>query len=156
VASDGEGKNGLYTEHLVRELSQRNTRVEDALKRVRLNVGWPRTVRQIPWETTSLEGDVFIFNGGQKKLSEAELEQQVEADVTEWARIKSSKKIDDWVGYLRSFPNGRFAEIAQMRLARLLAETAPRRRTAPGRGETPRRGKAHRRGKASRRREAPG
>ena len=69
-----------------------------------------------------MEGDIFIFNEGQKKLSETELEQLVEADVSEWARIKSSKKIDDWVSYLRTFPNGRFAEIAQLRLARLLAE----------------------------------
>ena len=122
VASDGEGQNGLYTENLVRELGKRGTRIEDALKRVRLNVRLASHGEQIPWETTSLEGDVFIFNEGQKKLSEAELEQLVEADVTEWARIKSSKKTDDWVGYLRSFPNGRFAEIAQLRLARLLAE----------------------------------
>ena len=122
VASDGEGKNGLYTENLVRELSQRNTRIEDALKRVRLNVRLASHGAQIPWETTSLEGDVFIFGDGQKKLSEAELEQVAEADVTEWARIKSSKKVEDWVNYLRRFPNGRFAEIAQMRLARLLAD----------------------------------
>jgi hypothetical protein len=65
---------------------------------------------------------VFIFNEGQKKLTEAELEKLVEADMTEWARIKSSKKADDWVSYLRTFPNGRFAEIAQMRLTRLLAD----------------------------------
>jgi hypothetical protein len=122
VASDGEGQNGLYTENLVRELGRRDTRIEDALKRVRLNVRLASHGEQIPWETTSLESDVFIFSEGRKKLSESELEQLVEADVTEWARIKSSKRIDDWVGYLRSFPNGRFAEIAQMRLARLLAE----------------------------------
>ena len=122
VASDGEGQNGLYTENLVRELSQRNTRIEDALKRVRLNVRLASHGAQIPWETTSLEGDVFIFSEEQKKLSEAELERQLEADVIEWTRIKSSKKIDDWVAYLRTYPNGRFAEIAQMRLARLLAE----------------------------------
>ena len=122
VASDGEGQNGLYTEHLVRELGKRGTRIEDALKRVRLNVRLASHGEQIPWETTSLEGDIFIFNEGQKKLSESELEQLVEADVTEWARIKSSKKIDDWVSYLQTFPNGRFAEIAQLRLARLLAE----------------------------------
>jgi len=122
VASDGEGQNGLYTENLVRELGKRNTRIEDALKRVRLNVRLASHGEQIPWETTSLEGDVFIFNEGQKKLSETELEQLVEADVTEWARIRSSKKVGDWVGYLQTFPNGRFAEIAQLRLARLLAE----------------------------------
>jgi hypothetical protein len=122
VASDGAGQNGLYTENLVRELGKRGTRIEDALKRVRLNVRLASHGEQIPWETTSLEGDVFIFNEGQKKLSETELEQLVEADVTEWARIKSSKKIADWVSYLQTFPNGRFAEIAQLRLARLLAE----------------------------------
>ncbi len=126
VASDGEGQNGLYTENLVRELSQRGTRIEDALKRVRLNVRLASHGEQIPWETTSLESDVFIFNNGQKKLSEAEVETLVEADVTEWTRIKSSKKVDDWVAYLRTFPNGRFAEIAQMRLTRLLAEDEQR------------------------------
>jgi hypothetical protein len=127
VASDGEGQNGLYTENLVRELSKHNTRIEDALKRVRLNVRLASHGEQIPWETTSLEGDVYIFNEGQKKLSEAEMEKLIEADVTEWTRIKSSKKIDDWVSYLRTFPNGRFAEIAQMRLTRLLADVEKQR-----------------------------
>jgi uncharacterized caspase-like protein len=127
VASDGEGANGLYTENLVRELGKRGTRIEDALKRVRLNVRLASKGEQIPWETTSLEGDIFIFNDGQKKLSDAEMEQVVEADVTEWTRIKSSKKIDDWVSYLRTFPNGRFAEIAQMRLSRLLADVEKQR-----------------------------
>jgi len=122
VASDGDGQNGLYTEHLVRELGKRGTRVEDALKRVRLNVRLASNGAQIPWETTSLESDVFIFNSGQEKLTETEIEKQLEADVLEWTRIKSSKSIDDWVAYLRNFPNGRFAEIAQMRLNRLLAE----------------------------------
>ncbi|MFH1873331.1 MAG: caspase family protein [Pseudomonadota bacterium] len=122
VASDGDGQNGLYTEHLVRELGRRGTRIEDALKRVRLNVRLASHGAQVPWETTSLESDVFIFNGGASQLSEAEIEKQLEADVTEWTRIKSSKTIDDWVGYLRNFPNGRFAEIAQMRMNRLLAE----------------------------------
>jgi chemotaxis protein histidine kinase CheA len=93
---------------------------------VRLNVRLASNGAQIPWETTSLEGDVFIFSEGQKKLSESELEKQVEADITEWIRIKSSKKLEDWVSYLRNFPNGRFAEIAQLRLARLLAEVEQR------------------------------
>lgn len=121
VAVDGSGKNGLYTENLVRELSQRETRIEDALKRVRLNVRLASKGAQIPWETTSLEDDVFIFSEMHKKLSESELEKLIEADITEWERVKSSKQAEDWVGYIRKFPNGRFAEIAQMRMNRLLA-----------------------------------
>lgn len=122
VASDGAGKNGLYTENLVRELSVRGTRIEDAFKRVRLNVRLTSRGAQIPWETTSLEDDVFLFNDAPRKLSEAELESQIEADVAQWAGIKVSRNVDDWVAYLRAFPNGRFAEIAQVRLGRLLAE----------------------------------
>lgn len=122
VASDGSGKHGLYTENLIRELSVRGTRIEDGLKRVRLNVRLQSLGRQIPWETTSLESDVYLFNDGQKRLSDAELEKLVEDDLAEWTRIKTSHNPDDWVAYLRKSPNGRFAEIAQARLTRLLAE----------------------------------
>lgn len=124
VASDGAGQNGLYTENLVRELSVRGVRIEDALKRVRLNVRMASRGAQIPWETTSLEDDVFIFSDGKKKLTEEEQEQLLEADLNEWTRIKTSRNIDDWVNYLRNFPNGRFAEIAQTRLTRLLTPIA--------------------------------
>jgi uncharacterized caspase-like protein len=95
VAADGTGKNGLYTEHLVRELSNRSAKIEDALKRVRLNVRLGSNGEQIPWETTSLESDVFIFPDGQKKLSEAELEKLLEAEMEAWARVKNSRKADD-------------------------------------------------------------
>jgi hypothetical protein len=123
VAADGTGKNGLYTEHLVRELSNRSARIEDALKRVRLNVRLGSNGEQIPWETTSLENDVFIFPDGHKKLSEAELERFLEAEMETWARVKNSRKADDWIAYLKDYPNGRFAEIAQNKLNRLLSET---------------------------------
>lgn len=121
VASDGAGKNGLYTENLLRELARRGTRIEDALKRVRLNVRLASRGAQIPWETTSLETDVYLFGNGSAQLSAAELERQIEADLAAWGAIKSSQNTEDWVNYLRNFPNGRFAEIAQVRLARLLA-----------------------------------
>lgn len=124
AASDGEGKNGLYTENLVRELSIRSARIEDALKRVRLNVRLASRGLQVPWETTSLESDFYLFSDGRTKLTEAELEKQLESDIAAWTRIQASKKVDDWVAYLRDFPNGRFAEIAQLRLARLLAPGA--------------------------------
>ena len=122
VASDGSGRNGLYTENLVRELSVPGARIEDALKRVRLNVRLASRGAQVPWETTSLENDVILFDTGHARLSEAEQEKLLEEDIARWNAIKNSRNADDWVAYLRAFPNGRFAEIAQMRLIRLLAE----------------------------------
>ncbi len=127
VASDGSGQNGLYTENLLRELSVKGARIEDALKRVRLNVRLASQGAQIPWETTSLEEDIFIFRDGQRKLSEAEQEKLLEEDLAAWGRVKSSSKSEDYAGYLHKFPNGRFAEIVQTRLSRLLAEIEQRR-----------------------------
>ena len=119
VASDGPGKHGLYTESLVREFSVRGVRIEDAFKRVRLNVRLASGGVQIPWESTSLESDVFLFPEA-KKLSEAELERLFEQELAIWNRIKGSKDVKDWAAYLREYPNGKFSEIAQARLNALL------------------------------------
>lgn len=131
VAADGNGgKHGLYTENLLREFSARETRIEDAFKRVRLNVRLASRGQQIPWESTSLENDIFLFPGA-RKLGEEELEKQFEAELAAWARIKNSKNAEDWVAYLREYPNGKFSEIAQVRLGRLLAGVERRPPPAP-------------------------
>jgi uncharacterized caspase-like protein len=80
--------NGLYTEHLVRELSVKGVRIEDALKRVRLNVRLASRGAQVPWESTSLENDVYLFPA--KALSEAELERQFREEYEGWKKIKAS------------------------------------------------------------------
>ena len=125
VAIDGlGGKHGLYSQHLIRELSVKGARVEDALKRTRLNVRLDSQGMQIPWESTSLEADVFLFPG--QKLSEEDLQKRLEADMSSWVRVKGSKNTDDWIRYLREFPQGSFAEIAQTRLNVLIAEAERR------------------------------
>ena len=119
-ASGPTGQSGLYTENLVRELSVRAARLEDALKRVRLAVRAASKGAQVPWESTSLESDVFLFPAA-RKLSEAELEAEVQRDLDAWNRTKGSKDAKDWIAYLREYPSGRFAEIAQARLAYFVA-----------------------------------
>lgn len=125
AASDGAGSNSLYTESLVRELSIRKTRIEDALKRVRLNVRLISKDEQVPWESTSLETDVFLFDDGPPKRSEEEVERELEFELAAWERIKDSRSSEDWAAHLRRFPNGHFAQLAQKRLARLLQGGAP-------------------------------
>ncbi|QWD67738.1 caspase family protein [Polynucleobacter sp. VK25] len=61
VASDGSGTNGLFTENLLREMRNPTAKIEDVMKRVRLNVRLASKGQQIPWESTSLEND-FYFN----------------------------------------------------------------------------------------------
>jgi hypothetical protein len=60
VASDGEGQNGLYTQHLLQSMQKPGAKIEDVFKNVRASVRKDSGGKQIPWESTSLEGD-FIF-----------------------------------------------------------------------------------------------
>lgn len=123
TAADGSGKHGLYTEHLLREIEQAGTPIEAALKRVRLNVRLESGGAQIPWESTSLEREVVLFSSQAKESKEA-IEQRLAAELAHWQRIKSSARSEDWIEFLRAWPNGRFAEAAQARLDRLLSVTA--------------------------------
>ena len=61
VASDGDGGNGLYTTHLLRNLDTPNMPIELMLKRVIAGVKRDSKGMQEPWIEGSLDGD-FSFN----------------------------------------------------------------------------------------------
>lgn len=124
VALDGEGKNGLYTSNLLAELQVRGEKVEDVFKRVRLNVRLQSHGRQVPWETTSLEEDVYLFPTQRHKLSEGEQVAMLDEEMAAWSRVKSSSNIDALAAFLREHPSGYASELAQFRLNRMLAAQA--------------------------------
>ena len=62
VASDGKGSNGLYTQHLLANMERPGLPIEEIFKRVRLGVRLDSNGGQVPWESTSLEGDFSFFN----------------------------------------------------------------------------------------------
>ena len=128
VASDGEGANGLYTENLLRELKVPEAKIEDVFKRVRLGVRRKSNGQQIPWESTSLEED-FYFRPPEhlKKLSEDEKKKLFEEELRLWESIKSSKVPGPLEDYLRRYPNGEFAELAQLALDTVLAREGEKR-----------------------------
>ena len=64
VASDGEGKNGLYTQELLKAMRQPALKIEDVFKRVRSGVQNLTGGMQVPWESSSLVGDFYFLPGG--------------------------------------------------------------------------------------------
>jgi hypothetical protein len=122
VASDGDGINGLYTEHLLKEIAVPDAKVEDVFKRVRLQVRRRTNGQQIPWESTSLEEDFYFVPPKElKKLSEAEEQRRFAQELALWEKIKDSTTPEPLVDYLARFPSSRFSELAQFQLDRALA-----------------------------------
>lgn len=63
LAKDGDGRNGIYTKHLLIEMMQPGATIESTLKRVRAGVMAQTNNEQTPWESSSLTVE-FYFNGG--------------------------------------------------------------------------------------------
>ena len=123
TAGDGTGANGLYTENLLREMAVPDAKIEDVMKRVRLNVRRKSEGQQIPWESTSLEEDFyFLPPASVKKLSEDELTKLFNEELAIWEKIKESKEPGPLVAYLEKYPSGKFSELAQFQLDRVLAK----------------------------------
>jgi uncharacterized caspase-like protein len=59
VAADGNRKNGIYTQHLLRHINKQIS-VEEVFKKVRQGVSKQTRNKQIPWEHSSLLGETFF------------------------------------------------------------------------------------------------
>jgi hypothetical protein len=121
VAFDGEGDNGLYTTHLLKEFAVKGIKVEDAFKRTRLGVRMASKGLQVPWETTSLEDDLYLFPDSRKNLSEAEQHALFERELQAWAAVKTSTSLPILADFIRQYPSGSVSELAASRLNRLQA-----------------------------------
>jgi uncharacterized caspase-like protein len=116
VASDGGGANGLYTQYLLAAIRQPGNKIEDVFKQVRANVRRDSQGKQVPWESTSLEGD-FYFKGGPVVIITVDASVALEAAL--WDAVKGSSLAVEVRAYLSRYPNGRFVPDAQARLAQL-------------------------------------
>jgi hypothetical protein len=68
VASDGNARNGIYTQELLRYIGTSGLTVEEIFKRVRGSVQNLTQGKQTPWEASSLVRD-FFFNPGNSSVT---------------------------------------------------------------------------------------
>lgn len=60
VANDGPQEHGVYTGELIRVMQQPGLKIEDVFKQVRSAVRESTEGKQVPWESSSLEGDFYF------------------------------------------------------------------------------------------------
>jgi hypothetical protein len=135
VASDGTGRNGLYTSELLSQMRVPGIGVEEMFKRVRATVQRQTTGQQVPWESSSLVGN-FYFSPS--SLDEAmAIEKTAKAidpmafELSYWDTIKNSTNADDFKAYLERYPQGQFAQLAKNRIVTLQPVTKPADSSAP-------------------------
>lgn len=124
VAEDGTGlNNSIYTAHLAKHLLSPGLPVESMFKRVREGVLKDTNRQQVPWESSSLLGE-FAFVPGIAATAVADAEQEAAGEIAFWNSIQAAARADEYRAYLRQYPRGRFAELAQTRIAAFARDAA--------------------------------
>lgn len=117
-ASDGSGRNGLYTKHLMANLKVPGLTIEQVFKRVRESVENESEKeigrKQSPREESSLKGGDIYFVPPKAAAGAAANAEAVE--LAYWNSIANSTSTADFESYLAQYPQGRFAELARNRL----------------------------------------
>ncbi|MEP7213471.1 MAG: caspase family protein [Acidobacteriota bacterium] len=120
VASDGVGRNGLYTQELLKAIRMTGLSIEDVFKRVRITVRSATTDKQTPWESSSLTGK-FFFSGGERSNASANVvsTDTVTYEKEFWESMKNSTDARDFEEYLTNYPGGVYAPTARLKLRKL-------------------------------------
>ncbi len=128
LAADNDGgAHSLYATHLAKNLLTPGLPVELMFKRVRASVVRDSKQTQVPWESSSLQGE-FAFVPGVAQASEINTEQEAAGELAFWNSIQNSTRADEYRAYLRQYPQGKFVALAQMRIAAFTASSS----AAPG------------------------
>ena len=132
VSVDGDANNSPYTLALVDALKIPGTSIEEAHRAVRAKVLAATNQRQTPWDSSSLTGPVILA-----KAIEAPAAAAIEpspqpviapapatggnqqAELLFWDSIKDSNNPATFDAYLKQFPSGVFAGLAQAKLDEL-------------------------------------
>lgn len=134
TASDGSGRNGLFTEILLENIKKPNLEFDALTKTVTRGVAAKSKQSQIPYkEGTSFSDFYFAGNTAEAKpdlnlpvakTSEAEPEIKAkDASTVEketWDIVRNSNNPQDFRDYLADSPNGTFASQAKIKLEQLV------------------------------------
>jgi len=114
-AADGEGRNSPFTNALTKAIQEPGLTVEQAFKRVRLEVLERTGNQQTPWDSSSLTGD-FYFAGRVNSAAGPQVAAPVDADTEFWRSVERSASKEAYEAYLSSFPSGKYVSLARVKL----------------------------------------
>jgi peroxiredoxin len=127
-ASDNPGQaNGLFTMHLLEALRTPGLPLRDLFFQVQENVYIASQKRQFPYVYAGVVGNFYFRPDprssppGAPVVGESSQDLRLRAELTHWESIKDSRETIVFEDYVRRYPQGQFAELAQSKLRGLRA-----------------------------------
>jgi TPR repeat protein len=121
MADDGAGSNSPYTSALTSEIIQPGATLEEVFRATRRHVLERTGNQQTPWEHSSLISQFFFVPkpaATTETSSITVIEDARFAELAAWDRIKGTHDPAVLRDHIKRFPNGLFAELADVRIAK--------------------------------------
>ncbi|HEV7306450.1 caspase domain-containing protein [Ensifer sp.] len=117
VALDGAGRNSPFTSALLKHLGQPGRDITRELIDVRRDVLAATGGKQVPWDNSSLTGEVVLkpATGSEPTLAKERNGEQA-AELAYWETIKDATDRDLFDAYLTQYPQGVFASLAKAKI----------------------------------------
>jgi len=124
VAFDGEGRNSPYAAALLKHVEAPGLGLSAMFAAVRNDVLQATGGRQVPWEHTSLTGEVFLnAEAAPSPVTTGSIPNyDKEMEIALWNSVKDSKSAPVLQTYLDRFPGGTFAGLARVLIEQLKSE----------------------------------
>lgn len=113
ATDEGEGA-GHFAQALSVEIVKPGREIIQMFRRVQLRVS--KQVGQEPWLSYNALPEYYLAG----KVNRAG---RFDAALEYWNSIRNSKSVNDYQEYIRQFPNGRYVEIAKLRIRKLQVST---------------------------------
>jgi uncharacterized caspase-like protein len=124
LAADGDGVNSPFATALAKNMARPGVSVLDMMSDVRRDVMTATSGTQRPWDSSSLTAPFYMVPG--KAPSAADEQTRLLAlQKADYERIKASARVEDFDGYLRSWPDGPYADLARELRQRLIDKNKP-------------------------------
>ena len=121
LASDGADNNSPYTAALASEMLQPGATLEDVFRATRRHVLARTGSKQTPWEHSSLLSAFTFVPAVQPESSAAQSSDAAVAEMLAWQKIKETQDAAQLAAHIERYPQGLFAELAAVRLTKLMA-----------------------------------
>ena len=122
VAADGSGRNGLFTEKLLKTLNREGLKVEDVFKQTAIAVSNASGKQQVPYIEGVILGDFYFLPAATNvTLKPHTVVQPVtasdsHAEVVFWQSVEKQDNRRAYEAYLKQWPDGQFAALARLKL----------------------------------------
>ena len=118
VASDGTGRNGIFTKHLLANLRSGESDIDRVFGRVTAGVAAETRTTQVPWKQSSLT-DIFRFRFDEPLAATGQIDA---AEQAQWNAVKTSIDPRDFDKFLSMHPSGYYASQARDYRTKLMLE----------------------------------